>query len=31
MRSSQPGYRPSAADAQSFMQELSRAFQARGM
>lgn len=28
---SQPGYRPSAADAQSFMQELSRAFQARGM
>jgi len=28
---SQPGYRPSPADAQSFMQELSRAFQARGM
>lgn len=28
---SQPGYRPSAADAQSFMQELSRAFQSRGM
>lgn len=28
---SQPGYRPSAADAQAFMQELSRAFQERGM
>lgn len=28
---SQPGYRPSAADSQSFMQELSRAFQSRGM
>ena len=28
---SQAGYRPSAADAQSFMQELSRAFQARGL
>lgn len=28
---SQPGYRPSAADAQAFMQELSRAFQSRGM
>lgn len=28
---SQPGYRPSPADAQSFMQELSRAFQERGM
>jgi hypothetical protein len=28
---SQPGYRPSPADAQGFMQELSRAFQSRGM
>lgn len=28
---SQPGYRPSAADSQSFMQELSRLFQSRGM
>ena len=28
---SQADYRPSAADAQSFMQELSRAFQARGL
>jgi hypothetical protein len=28
---SQTGYRPSAADAQSFMQELGRAFQARGL
>lgn len=28
---SRDGYRPSAADAQSFMQELSRAFQSRGM
>lgn len=28
---SQPGYRPSPADAQSFMQELSRAFQSRGL
>ncbi len=28
---SQPGYRPSAADAQAFMQELSRLFQSRGM
>jgi len=27
---SQPGYRPSPADAQSFMQELGRAMQARG-
>ncbi len=27
---SQPGYRPAAADAQSFMQELSRALQQRG-
>ncbi len=27
---SQPGYRPSASDAQSFMQELSRALQQRG-
>jgi len=27
---SQPGYRPTAADAQSFMQELSRALQQRG-
>jgi len=27
---SQPGYRPSAGDAQSFMQELSRALQQRG-
>ena len=27
---SQPGYRPSAADGQSFMQELSRALQQRG-
>ncbi|HRJ48005.1 MAG TPA: hypothetical protein PKY38_11640 [Opitutaceae bacterium] len=28
---SQPGYRPAPEDAQAFMQELSRAFQARGM
>ena len=28
---SQPGYRPSPADAQGFMQELSRAVQSRGM
>lgn len=28
---SQPGYRPTPADAQAFMQELSRAFQERGM
>ncbi|MCF7688672.1 MAG: hypothetical protein K9M98_06115 [Cephaloticoccus sp.] len=28
---SQPGYRPSPADAQAFMQELSRALQARGL
>ncbi len=28
---SQPGYRPSPADAQGFMQELSRALQSRGM
>ncbi len=28
---SQPGYRPTPADAQAFMQELSRQFQSRGM
>lgn len=28
---SQPGYRPTPADAQAFMQELSRAFQSRGL